>query len=175
MAEVKGRITLVIGGAKSGKSSFALRKAEAFRGKKAYVATAEALDDEMKLRIEKHRNRRGEEWHTIEEPLKIAGVLKGLGNGYSAAVIDCLTLWLTNLVLGAGEPESEIGSFLSALKEGGFPPLFVVSNEVGMGIVPDNALSRRFRDLAGHLNQEVAASADEVYLVAAGIPLKIKP
>lgn len=170
-----GRITFVIGGAKSGKSSFALDKAGSFPGRKAYVATAEPLDDEMRGRIEIHRNQRGKDWQTIEEPVKMARVLKELGDGYSAAVVDCLTLWLSNLILGNENPEGEIESFLSSLREDDHPPLFVVSNEVGMGIVPDNALSRKFRDLAGQLNQKMAVIADEVYLVTAGIPLRIKP
>ena len=146
-----------------------------FAGRKAYIATAEPLDEEMKERIRKHRTQRGEDWETFEEPVDMARVLNKIGDGYSAAVIDCLTLWLSNLLLGREDTDREIGSFLSALREGEHPPFFVVSNEVGMGIVPDNALSRRFRDLAGRLNQEVAAIADEVYLVTAGIPLRIKP
>ncbi len=175
MAVVKGRTVFVIGGARSGKSAFALEKAGSFPGKKAYIATAEPLDDEMKERIEKHRVERGEDWETFEEPIKMARVLKEMGSSYNAAVIDCLTLWLSNLILGTEDSEEEIESFLSSLSDGDHPPLFVVSNEVGMGIVPDNALSRKFRDLAGHLNRKVAGIADEVYLVTAGIPLRIKP
>ncbi len=175
MTVIKGRTVLVIGGARSGKSAFALKKAGSFPGKKAYIATAEALDEEMKERIEKHRGERGKDWETFEEPIKMAGVLREMGSGYNAAVIDCLTLWLSNLLLGAEDPEEEIEGFLSLLREGDHPPLFVVSNEVGMGIVPDNPLSRRFRDLAGRLNQKVAGIADEVYLVTAGIPVRIKP
>jgi adenosylcobinamide kinase/adenosylcobinamide-phosphate guanylyltransferase len=175
MAVIRGRTVLVIGGARSGKSSFALSKAGSFPGKKAYIATAEALDEEMKERIEKHRGERGKEWETFEEPIKMAGALKEMGSGYNAAVIDCLTLWLSNLLLGTEDPEEEIEGFLSLLRERDHPPFFIVSNEVGMGIVPDNPLSRRFRDLAGRLNQKVAGIADEVYLVTAGIPLRIKP
>lgn len=175
MAVIKGRTVLIIGGARSGKSAFALKKAGSFPGKKAYIATAEALDEEMKERIERHRGERGKDWETFEEPIKMAGVLKETGSGYNAAVIDCLTLWLSNLLLGTEDPEEEIEGFLSLLREGDHPPLFVVSNEVGMGIVPDNPLSRRFRDLAGRLNQKVAGIADEVYLVTAGIPVRIKP
>ncbi len=170
-----GKIIFVLGGAKSGKSAFALAKAEAFQGRKAYIATAQPLDDEMRERIRKHRDQRGKDWETFEEPREMARVLNEVGVGYSAAVIDCLTLWLSNLLPGTEDPDGEIGTLLSALRYGDHPPFFVVSNEVGMGIVPDNALARRFRDLAGRLNQEVAAIADEVYLVTAGIPLKIKP
>jgi adenosylcobinamide kinase/adenosylcobinamide-phosphate guanylyltransferase len=174
MSSKRGRIVFVVGGAKSGKSSFVLTKAETFAGRKAFIATAESLDDEMKERIRRHRDQRGEDWETFEEPKEMASVLKEI-NGYGAAVIDCLTLWLSNLLHSHVDLDREIDSFLSALREGEHPPFFIVSNEVGMGIVPDNALSRRFRDLAGRLNQEVAAIADEVYLVTAGIPLRIKP
>jgi adenosylcobinamide kinase/adenosylcobinamide-phosphate guanylyltransferase len=175
VSEKRGRIVFIVGGAKSGKSFFALAKAETFAGRKAYIATAEPLDDEMKERIQTHRDQRGKDWETFEEPKEMARVLKEVKGGYSAALIDCLTLWLSNLLHSQEDPGREIDSFLSALREGEHPPFFIVSNEVGMGIVPDNALSRMFRDLAGRLNQEVAAIADEVYLVTAGIPLRIKP
>ncbi len=168
-------IVFVIGGAKSGKSSFALAKAGELPGMKAYIATAEPLDAEMKERIRLHQEERGSDWRTFEEPVKISRVLKEIGGGFSGAVIDCLTLWVTNLLLRTEDPEEEIDAFLSALGDGNLPPLFIVSNEVGMGIVPDNALSRRFRDLAGRLNQKMANRADTVYLVTAGIPLRIKP
>jgi adenosylcobinamide kinase/adenosylcobinamide-phosphate guanylyltransferase len=174
MSEKSGGIVFIVGGAKSGKSSFALAKAETFAGRKAFIATAESLDDEMKERIQRHRDQRGENWETFEEPKEMARVLKEVKVGYSAALIDCLTLWLSNLLHSRQDPDREIAFFLSALREGGHPPFFIVSNEVGMGIVPENALARRFRDLAGRLNQEVAAIADEVYLVTAGIPLRIK-
>jgi adenosylcobinamide kinase / adenosylcobinamide-phosphate guanylyltransferase len=175
MTEKAGRIIFVIGGAKSGKSTFALEKAGAFPGRKAYIATAQPFDDEMKERIEKHQARRGSEWDTFEEPTMMAHVLRRIGDGYGAGVIDCLTLWLSNLLIGSEDLEEEVDAFLAFLKSGNYPTLFIVSNEVGMGIVPDNALARRFRDRAGYLNQQVAGIADEVYLVAAGIPLKIKP
>jgi adenosylcobinamide kinase / adenosylcobinamide-phosphate guanylyltransferase len=175
MAEKSGKIIFVIGGAKSGKSSFALESARAFPGRKAYVASAEPLDDEMRDRIEKHKAQRGKDWVTFEEPIKMAQVLNRIGDEYSTAVIDCLTLWLSNLLLGGDAVDGEVDVFLAFLRERDCPTLFIVSNEVGMGIVPDNALSRKFRDLAGNLNQKVAAIADEVYLVTAGIPLRIKP
>ncbi len=177
MTEKTGKIILVIGGAKSGKSTFALNKASAFPGKKAYVATAQPLDHEMAERIERHKAQRGKDWDTYEEPEEIARVLRQVGQGdYSVAVLDCLTLWLSNLLLGSGDLEPEVAAFLSYLKSGGCSTgLFIVSNEVGMGIVPDNSLSRKFRDHAGYLNQQVASIADEVYLVTAGIPLRIKP
>ena len=175
MTGMRSKIIFVIGGAKSGKSTFALEKAGAFPGRKVYVATAQALDDEMKERIERHKAQRGKDWDTFEEPIKMARVLKQIGRGYAAGVIDCLTLWLSNLLFGSEDLEEEVDVFLAFLKNGDCPTLYIVSNEVGMGIVPDNALSRRFRDRAGYLNQQVAGIADEVYLVAAGIPLKIKP
>ncbi|MDP3049183.1 MAG: bifunctional adenosylcobinamide kinase/adenosylcobinamide-phosphate guanylyltransferase [Thermodesulfovibrionales bacterium] len=181
-------ITFIIGGARSGKSSFALNLAnnctsakEGVRGgdeisptpKKAYIATAQALDDEMKERIEKHKKERPSDWITFEEPVNIAALIKDIQDKYDIILFDCLTLWLSNLMLNNLDMEKEIDLFCCSL----FTvhcSLFIVSNEVGMGIVPDNELSRRFRDLSGYLNQKVAEIADEVYLVTAGIPIKIK-
>jgi len=175
-------ITFVIGGARSGKSSFALREASKMQGQKAYMATAEALDREMKERIAKHKEERGTDWETCEEPVKIAETLKGIRDKYTVIVIDCLTLWLSNLVCNNVDCKKGIDDFIGVLRnvraihESPLPDskLFIVSNEVGMGIVPDNELARRFRDFAGYLNQQVAGIADEVYLVTAGVPLKIK-
>jgi adenosylcobinamide kinase/adenosylcobinamide-phosphate guanylyltransferase len=170
-----GRIIFVAGGAKSGKSTFALETARAFPGRKAYVATAEPLDDEMKERIERHKAQRGKEWDTFEEPIHMAQVLKNIGHSYGAALVDCLTLWLSNLILSDRDPEEEIDFLLAFLESRDFPTLIIVSNEVGMGIVPDNKLSRVFRDRAGYLNQQMARIADEVYFVVSGIPVRIKP
>ncbi len=173
-------IILVIGGAKSGKSAFALRRAESFEGRKAYVATAEPLDDEMRLRIDSHRLQRGPDWDTIEVPLKVAEVLDGADGSHGALLIDCLTLWVSNLLMREQDnvdPECEMERFLESLvavRDRVATAVLIVTNEVGMGIVPDNPLSRRFRDLAGRLNQAVAEVADEVYCVMAGIPLRIK-
>lgn len=167
------RIVFITGGARSGKSRFALNYASKFSGKRAYIATAQALDEEMKERIERHKIERGGEWETIEEPLRISEVIEGIGDGYGVIVLDCLTLWLSNVILSGLDLEKEISSFchsLSTVRS----PLFIVSNEVGMGIVPEKELTRRFRDLSGILNQKVAEIADEVYLVVSGIPLKIK-
>jgi len=166
-------ITFIIGGARSGKSRFALEKASVHSGKKAYIATAQALDNEMSERIEKHKKERSAEWVTIEEPLNIAALIKNIHAQYDVILIDCLTLWLSNLILADKDIETEIEVFCSSLSAVQCP-LFAVSNEVGMGIVPDNELSRRFRDTAGYLNQKVAGIANEVYSVTAGIPLKIK-
>jgi len=183
-------ITFIIGGARSGKSSFALNLAnnytsakEGVRGgdmvsptpKKAYIATAQALDDEMKERIEKHKKERPEEWMTFEEPLNISALIKDIQDKYDVILLDCLTLWLSNLMLNNFDTNKEIESLINALRfTPNVPRMFIVSNEVGTGIVPDNELPRRFRDLAGYLNQKVAEIADEAYLVTAGIPIKIK-
>jgi adenosylcobinamide kinase/adenosylcobinamide-phosphate guanylyltransferase len=170
--------------------------------RKAYIATAEALDEEMKERIENHKRKREDDWVTYEEPIKISDVLKTIEGRYHVVVIDCLTLWLSNLMRADLEVTNEISALLGALtnnplesphtplwkrgaegdfKEGlgGFSinpasTLFVVSNEVGMGIVPENDMARRFRDMAGFLNQRIAEIAGEVYMVMAGIPIKIK-
>jgi len=172
------KITFITGGARSGKSSFALKTASALDGQKGYLATAEDLDQEMKERIAKHREARGSDWNTHEEPVKIADMLKGMMDRYDVILVDCLTLWLSNLVCSNVDCENDIADFISLLRktETGTrnSKLFIVSNEVGMGIVPDNELARRFRDLAGILNQKVAQLADEAYLVTAGIPMKIK-
>lgn len=165
--------TFVIGGARSGKSSFALKEALKIKGLKAYIATAQALDDEMKERVQKHKLERGSEWDTFEEPLNIISLLKEIHEKYDVVLIDCLTLWLSNLMLSSKDVTGEIKA-LADLLPTVHCRVFTVSNEVGMGIVPDNALARQFRDLAGTLNQKIADIADEVYLVTAGIPVKIK-
>ncbi len=171
----RGFITFVLGGARSGKSSFALAGASALPGRKVYVATAQALDEEMKERVRKHREERTKEWATLEEPLAVPAALKDMHTRYEVVLIDCLTLWLSNVLLsGPEDPKNSIDALISALGECKAPHLYLVSNEVGLGIVPENALARRFRDAAGLLNQRVAAIADAVYFVAAGIPLKIK-
>ncbi|RJQ39039.1 MAG: bifunctional adenosylcobinamide kinase/adenosylcobinamide-phosphate guanylyltransferase [Nitrospiraceae bacterium] len=166
-------ITFIIGGARSGKSSFALQKASALPGSKAYIATAQALDNEMKTRIEKHRKERPAEWATFEEPLNISALIKDVQDKYDVILLDCLTLWLSNIMLTDKNIEKEIEAFCSLLSTV-HCSLFAVSNEVGMGLVPDNELSRRFRDMAGYLNQKAAEISDDVYLVTAGIPVKIK-
>jgi len=170
---VSSKIIFIIGGARSGKSSFALKEASTIPGKKAYIATAEALDSEMKVRIERHKKDRGNNWDTYEEPLKIAEIFREIKDKYNVIVIDCLTLWLSNLMHSNKDIKSEIESFCSSLSTV-HCPLFTVSNEVGMGIVPDNEMAREFRDMTGVLNQKIAEMADEVYVVTAGIPVKIK-
>ena len=167
-------IELIIGGARSGKSSHAERQARESQAgglRVTYIATGEARDEEMAARIAHHRERRPPEWRTIEEPLLLADALRREANADTCVIVDCLTLWLTNALLG--EREEEIDKLLATL-----PALpgrvILVSNEVGWGIVPENALARRFRDEQGRLNQRIAAIASEVTLVAAGLPLSLK-
>jgi len=169
------KTTLVTGGGRSGKSRHALQIALPRNGK-AFIATAQPVDDEMRARIEKHREDRGEEFLTVEEPFDLAGAIGSLPRGIEVAVIDCLTVWLGNLVhRHEGEEGAfpEVPEFVEALRD---PPcdLVIVTNEVGMGIVPANELARRFRDLAGTVNQAVAAIADEVILMVSGMPLFVK-
>jgi adenosylcobinamide kinase/adenosylcobinamide-phosphate guanylyltransferase len=162
---------LVIGGARSGKSAYAEQRALASGLAVTYLATAEVRDDEMAARIAHHRHRRPAGWRTVEEPLRLAAALRREAAPGVCLLVDCLTLWLTNVLLTGCE--DEIDALLAAL-----PALpghvILVSNEVGWGIVPENALARRFRDEQGRLNQRVAALAERVTLVAAGLPLALK-
>lgn len=170
------RLTLVLGGARSGKSARAEALVAAhtarFGGPAVYVATAQALDDEMAARIAEHRARRSGDWETVEEPFALTGVL-ARDFGGRAVLVDCLTLWLTNILLAEHDVEKEEAALVEALSRAA-GPIVCVSNEVGWGIVPDNALARRFRDAAGRLNRKVATVADRVELVAAGLPLPLK-
>ncbi len=169
------KCTLVTGGGRSGKSRYALELALP-RKSKTFIATAEPLDDEMRARIRKHREDRGGEFLTIEEPFDLAGALQRLPEGTEVAVIDCLTVWLGNLVHRQRSGEGgfpEVPAFVEVLRD---PPcdLVVVTNEVGMGIVPASEIARRFRDLAGTVNQTIASLADEVVLMVSGVPLVVK-
>ena len=169
-------ITFITGGARSGKSAFAEARALQAGGKRAYLATAQALDPEMQDRIERHRKRRGDAWDTFEEPLAVAELVRRLSGRYDVLLLDCLTLWLSNVMARTSEDKdisARIEDLAAALQTYSGTVL-VVSNEVGLGIVPDNPLARRFRDLAGSLNQAIAAIADEAYLLASGIPMKLK-
>ncbi|MFZ3064710.1 MAG: bifunctional adenosylcobinamide kinase/adenosylcobinamide-phosphate guanylyltransferase [Nitrospirota bacterium] len=187
-------LIFILGGARSGKSGFALKLAESIKGKRLYIATAEALDDEMAKRIKKHKKERGDNWNTIEEPIKIVEVIKknnpplppftkGGKGGFNVILLDCLTLWISNLmhrearskgqVARGGRTLQKITDLISACKKAK-ASIIIVSNEVGLGIVPDNPLARQFRDIAGFANQEIAEAADEVYFMVSGIPLKIK-
>ncbi|MBM4135636.1 MAG: bifunctional adenosylcobinamide kinase/adenosylcobinamide-phosphate guanylyltransferase [Nitrospira sp.] len=169
------KIVFITGGARSGKSLFALAEASKINGKKAYIATAEALDEEMRQRIENHKRHRGDEWITYEEPLKIADVVKEIEGKYSVIVIDCLTLWLSNIMHSNLDISYKIENFVDTLRITCHASrIYIVSNEVGMGIVPENEMARRFRDMAGFLNQRIAEIADEVYLLVSGISLKVK-
>ena len=162
--------TLILGGARSGKTSHALRAAEATGRDLVMIATAQALDDEMQARITQHRAERGPAWRTVEAPLDLAGALAKVGPD-DVAVVDCLTLWASNLMHAERDVETEAATLIAALAG---REVLLVSNEVGLGIVPDNALARRFRDVAGRLNQQVAAAADKVVFIAAGLPLALK-
>jgi adenosylcobinamide kinase/adenosylcobinamide-phosphate guanylyltransferase len=166
-------VTLILGGARSGKSTYAERLAEGRPGACVYLATAQAGDGEMAERIALHRARRGARWTTHEEAVDLAGALARTSKADSAVVVDCLTLWVSNVMHAELDVENECERLCAALP--GLPgPVILVSNEVGLGIVPDNALARRFRDAAGRLNQAVAAVADRVVFVAAGLPLVLK-
>jgi adenosylcobinamide kinase/adenosylcobinamide-phosphate guanylyltransferase len=174
---MKKMITLIIGGTRSGKSRHALNLASAAPGNaKAYIATAQALDEEMTDRIRRHKDERSEDWVTFEEPFGLGSLLREVCSHFDQILVDCLTVWLSNKLLNEPElVEGSIDGLVQALLETHRKTqYFVVTNEVGLGIVPENALARKFRDLAGLLNQKVAEVADHVYLVSAGIPIKIK-
>ena len=167
------RLIFILGGARSGKSTYALKLAESTPGKRLYLATAEALDDEMAERIKKHKRGRGNNWTTIEEPVKIADVI-AKDKKHDVILLDCITIWLSNLITNsASKIENYINSLVSACKKTK-ANIIVVSNEVGLGIVPDNPLAREFRDIAGIANQKIAAAADETYFVVSGIGVKVK-
>ena len=166
-------VTLVLGGARSGKSRFAEGLAESAPGRSLYLATAEARDSEMRARIKVHQDRRGGRWETLEEPLEVAAALQRESREGRVILLDCLTLWLANLLEQGRDPRAQ-GEALVALFAGLSGPLILVSNEIGLGIVPENALARRFRDHQGWLNQAVAAKADCVVFMAAGLPLALK-
>jgi adenosylcobinamide kinase/adenosylcobinamide-phosphate guanylyltransferase len=165
-------LTLVLGGARSGKSAHAERLVTAHPGPWLYLATAEAHDAEMADRIARHRARRGAGWVTRQVPLELADALDGTEPG-RPLLVDCLTLWLSNLMLAGRDPDAQADRLAAALAPAR-GPWVVVSNEVGLGIVPENALARRFRDAAGRLNARVAALADAVVLTVAGIPVQVK-
>lgn len=171
------QVILVLGGARSGKSSYAQKMAEAFEGKRLFVATAQALDDEMAKRIENHKKRRGDTWETREEPVKIPDLISDSQDGYAVILIDCLTLWVSNLLMASGDDVERVEDGVERLVDCLATirtTVVLVSNEVGLGIVPESRLARAFRDLAGVLNQRVAGIADRVIFMVAGIPLVLK-
>ena len=171
----------ITGGARSGKSRFAEKTAAGYGAPLCYLATAQSLDDEMGRRVIQHQERRGDTWQTIEEPLQLAQALTEHDGAFKVILIDCLTLWLSNLLmlheyLGAkaeGRILEDVMHLAETLRDM-TTPVIIVSNEVGMGIVPENRLARMFRDIAGHANQTIAAAADEAWLVTSGIPLRLK-
>jgi len=173
-----GNKILVTGGARSGKSSFAQNMAEQLPGPRAYLATAQVLDREMEERVARHQTQRGREWQaTIEEPYDLGTTLKQAVSHYPVILVDCITIWLTNLLLANREKSDLVLQKVDQLVD--LLPvcptnIILVTNEVGQGIVPENSLARQFRDLAGFANQKLAAACDTVYLVSCGLPLKLK-
>jgi adenosylcobinamide kinase/adenosylcobinamide-phosphate guanylyltransferase len=170
------KLTLVLGGARSGKSAYAESLAleiAGAAGEVLYIATAEALDGEMKERIQRHRARRGPSWRTVEEPLDLVAALERHARPDQPIIIDCLTLWMSNL-LGAGRGIAAESQALADAIDRTPAPVILITNEVGQGIVPDNALARAFRDEAGLVNQLIAARAERVVLIVAGLPLVLK-
>jgi len=164
---------LVLGGARSGKSSFAENLVAASGLGLHYVATGRAWDEEMRARIDEHRSQRSDAWETHEEPLDLVAKLSAIDAADRAILVDCLTLWVTNLMLEGRDVEAEslrLAQYLPRAKA----RLVLVSNEVGLGIVPENRMARDFRDHAGRLHQNIAAVSAEVYFIAAGLPLKMK-
>ena len=173
----RNAVILVLGGAKSGKTTYALRRAKSLGKNPGYIATAQALDKEMAEAIRRHQRDRGRAFKTYEEPVNLGEAVRKASRKHDAVVVDCLTLWLSNLLTVAKKSEKEIErdvrALLSALRETD-SPVILVSNEVGLGIVPRGALSRKYRILLGVANQRVASLADEVVLMVAGIPWPIK-
>ena len=170
------KIILITGGARSGKSRFAEELARQFPGSKAYLATAQALDEEMAERIRRHQNNRAADWQTLEEPLEVPDCLEAEGNRFDLILLDCLTLWVSNLMM-AERKEQEIlgeGDRLIQACQRAKGSIILVGNEVGLGIVPDNPPARMFRDLSGLIQQKVAREADEVYFLVSGIAQRIK-
>ena len=170
MAEVRHR--LVLGGARSGKSSHAQALAEATGPRRTYLATAEARDEEMAARIAQHQAERGAGWQTLEAPLDMPAVLQNVAES-DVVLVDCLTLWLTNVMLGERDVDTETEALVAALVAAR-QPVILVSNEVGLGLVPETPLGRAFRDAQGRLNQRMAEVVAEVRFVAAGLPLVLK-
>jgi adenosylcobinamide kinase/adenosylcobinamide-phosphate guanylyltransferase len=165
---------LVLGGARSGKSRYAEARVAGVSGERVYIATAQAFDDEMAERIARHRQDRGGGWRTVEAPLDLPAAIRAESGSGAAVLVDCLTLWTSNLLLADRDVEAATERLLVAIRAHA-GSLVLVTNEVGLGIVPDNALGRRFRDAAGRINQAVAAATDEVQFIAAGLPLRLKP
>ena len=165
-------LTLVLGGARSGKSRHAETLIEALPAPWTYIATAQAYDEEMRARIAEHRARRSPDWRTIDAPMALPEALRAVPPG-RPVLVDCLTLWLTNLILAERDIAIATGDLMLACREAQ-GPIVLVSNEVGLGIVPENALARRFRDEAGRLHQRLASQAERVVFMVAGLPMQVK-
>lgn len=170
-------VLLILGGARSGKSRYGQARIETLRGPLTYIATAQAFDEEMAERIAHHQADRGPRWRTVEAPLDLCAAIRAVdedaGDDTGAILVDCLTLWVSNLILAERDCAAAGEELCQTLRQCRVP-VGLIANEVGLGIVPDNALARRFRDAAGWLNQRVARAADEVVFVAAGLPVVLK-
>jgi adenosylcobinamide kinase/adenosylcobinamide-phosphate guanylyltransferase len=169
-------IVLIGGGVRSGKSAFALQRARALGEKRVFVATAQPLDDEMRVRIARHTQERGEAFRTVEAPLALTETLTAL-SGVDVAVVDCLTLWLSNLLVDGNDEQrvlAKVDALVSAVQRLSFA-VVLVTNEVGMGIVPESALGRCFRDVAGRAHQLIARHAGEIYFAAMGCIVRLRP
>jgi adenosylcobinamide kinase/adenosylcobinamide-phosphate guanylyltransferase len=171
------KTVFVLGGCRSGKSSYALETAHKFSGaNKVFIATCIPHDDEMKQRVARHRQERSQDWEAVEAPIRLPEAIVENSPRADVIIVDCLTLWVSNLLMDCDDPdkiEMQIPRLTDAIEKTECP-LVLVSNEVGQGIVPENKLARQFRDLVGYVNQAVAGSADEVIWTVAGIPVKIK-
>ncbi len=171
------KMVFVTGGARSGKSSYAQQLAEQHAGKLLYIAPARVEDDEMAARVELHQQARGERWQLFEEQLWLVDRLPDRAAGKGALLLDCVTLWITNLFFNFEEKTGPVLAEVDRLIELAWQleePLYLVSNELGSGIVPESRMARKFRDLAGIVNQRLAAAADEAWLVVSGLPVKLK-
>jgi len=165
---------LVLGGARSGKTSLAERLAMRRGRRPAYLATAEALDGEMSERVRTHQQQRQGQFATIEEPLELSGAILTAARSHDVILVDCLTLWITNLLMANRNVAEAVDELVATLTEVTEAQVILVSNEVGLGIVPDNALARMFRDLAGAAHQRLAEACSDVYFVVAGLPMVLK-
>jgi adenosylcobinamide kinase/adenosylcobinamide-phosphate guanylyltransferase len=170
------KIIFITGGVRSGKSQFALELAQSFTGPKAYLATAQPLDREMAERIRRHKRNRPKDWQTLEEPLRLSEILEEKGDDFSVILIDCLTLWISNGLMANWTEKKFLGEAerLCKVCRDTRCSLIIVSNEVGLGIVPDNPSARMFRDLSGLIHQKISRQADEVFFMVSGIPLQLK-
>ena len=164
---------LVLGGARSGKTAFAETRALRLGQWPAYLATAEILDEEMRERVQLHQGQRAARFHTIEEPIELGEAIRAAAEAHDVILVDCLTLWITNLIMADRTVADAVDELVETL-EATHVPVILVSNEVGLGIVPDNAMARMFRDLAGAAHQRLAEICDEAYFVVAGLPMTLK-